>query len=162
MNISIIVAMTKKFIIGYNNKIPWQLPTDLLWFKKHTIKKSVIMGRKTWESIGYILPMRQNIVLTNNQFIDMQPHVYYANSLKQAINLAKNKQEIMIIGGSNVYKQTLPLANKIYLTEIDKEIIGDLYFPQYNPLKWKIIFKKVNKCKKNNLNFTFKILEKSK
>lgn len=159
MKISIIVAISKNFIIGCNNQLPWNIPKDLCWFKKHTIKKSVIMGRKTWNSIGYALPMRQNIVLTKTKQ-QLNKNVYYSNSLKHAIKLAKYKKEIMIIGGSSVYKQTLPFTKKIYLTKIDKYIHGDVYFPKLNPLEWKIIFIKKNKCKKNNFNYTFQILKK--
>ncbi|AAO26867.1 dihydrofolate reductase [Buchnera aphidicola str. Bp (Baizongia pistaciae)] len=162
MNISIIVAMSQNLVIGQKNSIPWNIPKDLSWFKKHTIKKSIIMGRKTWESIGRVLPMRQNIVLTRQKNIK-NTNVLFVNSISKAIQSALYKNEIMIIGGSNLYNQMLTSANKLYITHIEKYILGDTYFPTYDHLPWKIIFKKKiieHEKTKNSFYVTFKILKK--
>ncbi|XBC44495.1 MAG: type 3 dihydrofolate reductase [Buchnera aphidicola (Schlechtendalia peitan)] len=159
MNISIIAAMSKNRVIGNNNSIPWYLPLDLMWFKKHTINKSVIMGRLTWDSIKCKLPMRKNIVLTNKN-IHNYNNIYFVNSIQKAIELA-NKNEIMIIGGGKLYSQMLPVTNKLYLTIIKKDIKGDTYFPNYKHIQWKKTFTENHAISEhNNYNFEFQILER--
>lgn len=142
MNISLIAAISNNFVIGRNNKIPWYMPEDLKWFKKNTIHKVVIMGRLTWESILRPLPMRINIVISHKKI--KQEGIIWADSITNAIIIAiQYNQEIMVIGGEKIYKKMLFYANKLYLTYIDLDIIGDTYFPQYQLYKsWKIIFKK--------------------
>lgn len=164
INISIIVAMSQNSIIGKKNKIPWYIKQDLLWFKKNTIGKTIIMGRKTWESIGFALPMRQNIVLTRKKNF-VKKNVLFTNSIDSAVKSAEYKKEIMIIGGSNLYKQMLPFSNKLYLTKIKKDFSGDKHFPKYNIKEWKKIFKKNTKeyDQKNNLYIVkYEILKKIK
>jgi len=164
MNISIISAMSENLVIGHKNSIPWHIPKDLSWFKKHTINKSIIMGRITWESIKYALPMRQNIVLTRKKNIS-EKNVIFVNSINKAIQASLYKNEIMIIGGSTLYNQMLPVANKLYLTIIKINILGDSYFPKYCHMKWKTIFKKkiVERISiQNTYVLTFKILKKIK
>ncbi|MCU4137074.1 type 3 dihydrofolate reductase [Buchnera aphidicola (Sitobion miscanthi)] len=160
MNISLIAAISNNLVIGYNNKIPWYLPEDLKWFKKNTINKSVIMGRLTWESIKKPLPMRKNIVISSNE-IKIEG-IIWANSISNAIISAKYSQEIMVIGGSKIYKKMLFYANKLYLTHIDIDITGDSYFPEYTLYPdWKILFKKKNiKNIKNPYNYSFEILSR--
>lgn len=129
INISLIVAYTLNKVIGYKNSMPWHLPIDLSWFRQNTLGKPVIMGRKTYESIGRLLPKRTNIILSRSE-IQIEG-AYTAKSLEQAVKLAAdltNHNEVMIIGGGELYKNALPFANRIYLTEIQAEIEGDTFF----------------------------------
>lgn len=138
MQLSLIVARTLNKVIGHQNQMPWHLPVDLAWFRQNTLGKPVIMGRKTYESIGRLLPKRPNIILSRNDFqID---GAYSAQSLEQGVALAKNlteSPEIMIIGGGELFKQALPLADKLYLTEIQAELEGDTFF-EFDESVWKI------------------------
>ncbi len=127
--ISIIAAMTNNHVIGKNNALPWHLPADLKHFKNITMGKPIIMGRKTFESIGKPLPGRQNIILTRdkNYHIDGCTIIHSLDELQSCTNAA----EIFVIGGAEIYKQLLPLTQKLYLTFIDTEIDGDSYFPEW-------------------------------
>ncbi|KAE9536054.1 dihydrofolate reductase [Ursidibacter arcticus] len=139
MNIGLIVARTLNKVIGKDNAMPWHLPVDLAWFRQNTVGKPVIMGRKTYESIGRLLPKRPNIILSRSNFV--VEGAYSATSLEQAVELAKNlasEQEIMIIGGGELFKQAMPLANKLYLTEIQANIDGDTFF-EFDEQEWKLI-----------------------
>lgn len=127
--ISLIVARTLNKVIGRENTMPWHLPVDLAWFRQNTLGKPVIMGRKTYESIGRLLPKRPNIILSRSEF--NVEGAYTAKSLLQGVELAKDfakSNEIMIIGGGELFKQALPMADKLYLTEIQAEIEGDTFF----------------------------------
>ncbi|ACL29963.1 type 3 dihydrofolate reductase [Buchnera aphidicola str. APS (Acyrthosiphon pisum)] len=161
MNISLIAAISKNLVIGYKNKIPWYLPEDLKWFKQKTINKNIIMGRLTWESIKKKpLPMRKNIVISSNEI--KQEGIIWADSISNAIISAQYNQEIMIIGGAKIYKEMLFYANKLYLTHIDIDIVGDAYFPEYKLYPyWKTLFRKKNtKNKMNPYNYSFEILSR--
>ncbi|QIQ41746.1 MAG: type 3 dihydrofolate reductase [Buchnera aphidicola (Microlophium carnosum)] len=160
MNISLIAAISNNLVIGYNNKIPWYIPEDLKWFKEKTINKNIIMGRITWESIRNPLPMRKNIVISSNEI--KTEGIIWANSISNAIISAQCNQEIMVIGGSKIYKKMLFYANKLYLTHIDINIIGDAYFPEYRLYPyWKVLFrKKITKNSKNPYNYSFEILSR--
>ena len=136
MNVSIIVAMSKNRVIGRDNDMPWHLSDDLKNFKKITINKTIIMGRLTYDSIGKPLPKRNNVVLSRNL---KDPKVTVLDNLEEALNISKNEDEIFIIGGSDLYSQTINIANKLYLTSINHEISGDKYFPAFDINKWKII-----------------------
>jgi len=132
--ISMIASHDDHLGIGKNNKLPWHLSADLKRFKKLTIGHPIIMGRKTFESIGKSLPGRTNIIITRTQKHSVpKRNVYYVNSLNEAIKLAKtkNKQEIFIIGGGEIYKQALPLADKLYLTHVYGNFNCDTFFPDY-------------------------------
>ncbi len=130
MHISMIAAMAKDRVIGKDNTMPWHLPADLAFFKKNTLKKPVIMGRNTYESIGRPLPGRQNIVLTRNTELVI-PGVNIVNQVDEALALAGDVEEVMIIGGAKVYEQFLPLATRLYITEIDLTTEGDTFFPDF-------------------------------
>ncbi|QCI20880.1 type 3 dihydrofolate reductase [Buchnera aphidicola (Hyperomyzus lactucae)] len=161
MNISLIAAVSNNLVIGYKNKIPWYLPEDLKWFKKNTITKDIIMGRLTWESIGQKpLSMRNNIVISSKKI--KKKDIIWANSIPNAIISANYNKEIMVIGGGKIYKKMLFYANKLYLTHIDINIIGDSYFPPYQLYpSWKVLFrKKVSKNKTNPYNYVFEILSR--
>jgi len=142
--ISIIVAVAgKKRVIGKEGGTPWYIPEELKRFKEITMGHPIIMGRKTHESIGRALPGRTNIVVTHER--DYQAEgCLVVNSLDEAINVAKREMlkqvqhdngEIFIIGGGQIYEQVLPLADKLYLTYVDKEIEGDVFFPDYSEFK---------------------------
>lgn len=157
--LSFIVAMTKDRVIGKNNTMPWHLPADFAWFKENTIGKPIVMGRKTFESIGRPLPNRTNIVLSRKPFI--HDNVLWANNLEKAIQLAKNAEEIMIIGGGEIFKQYFDEIDRLYLTEIQASIDGDTFFPNFNLSDWEIkkdLFH--HKDAKNPYDLRFLILDR--
>ncbi|MEG9532425.1 type 3 dihydrofolate reductase [Mannheimia sp. HC-2023] len=150
MKISVIVARTKNKVIGKDNQMPWHLPVDLAWFRQNTVGKPVIMGRKTYESIGRLLPKRPNIILSRSGF--EVEGAYSATSLEQAVELAKsfaNSDEIMIIGGGELFKQALPTADTLYLTEIQAEIEGDTFF-EFDEENWQLVEEKWSEIDENN------------
>ena len=120
MTLSLIVATTLNNVIGKDNQMPWHLPADLAWFRRNTTGKPVIMGRKTFESIGRPLPKRINIVLSRQSF--EHEGVIWKNSFESAVNFVNDCDEIMLIGGGELFKQYLPKADKLYLTQIQSEI----------------------------------------
>lgn len=138
MKISIVVAVAgKKRVIGKKGSLPWYIPDELKRFKEITMGHPIIMGRKTHESIGRVLPGRTNIVITTHP--DYQaPGCIIVHSLDEALQKTKNAAEVFVIGGGEIYKQALPLADKLYLTYIDKEIEGDVFFPDYSDFKKKV------------------------
>lgn len=150
MKISVIVARTKNKVIGKDNQMPWHLPVDLAWFRQNTVGKPVIMGRKTYESIGRLLPKRPNIILSRSGFaVD---GAYSATSLEQAVELAKsfaNSDEIMIIGGGELFKQALLTVDTLYLTEIQAEIEGDTFF-EFDEENWQLVEEKWSEVDENN------------
>ena len=157
MNISLITAITKNRVIGKDGTMPWHIPEDLQYFKKITLNKPVIMGRKTFESLNLRpLPNRKNIVITSDIFKYINiPNVTLVSSIEAALNACdEHSEEIMVIGGAKIYEQFLPKANRLYLSLIDKEYEGDTYFPDYNQVKqWKHISEERNK------GFTAVVLE---
>ncbi|USD32169.1 MULTISPECIES: type 3 dihydrofolate reductase [Vibrio] len=130
MIISMIAAMAKDRVIGKDNQMPWHLPADFAWFKRCTMGKPVIMGRKTYESIGRPLPGRQNIVISRDEGLVIEG-VTTVSSIEQAIKAAGQVEEVMIIGGGVIYQTCLPQADKLYVTHINAEIEGDTQFPQW-------------------------------
>lgn len=126
--ISIIVAMSKNRVIGNNNSLIWKLPADLKRFKELTTGNTIIMGRKTYESIGKTLPNRQNIIVTRDESYSVNG-CETAPSIEKAIEMS-NSENIFIIGGGEIYSQSLSISDKIYLTLIHKEFEGDTYFPE--------------------------------
>jgi dihydrofolate reductase len=133
--ISIIAAMDQNRVIGLNNHLPWRLPNDLRRFKALTMGKPVIMGRKTHESIGKALPGRRNIVLSSHSNYQ-SPGCETALSFAQALEKAGDAEEVMVIGGAAVYEAALPQANRLYITLIEEEYVGDTWFPWYDKRKW--------------------------
>ena len=165
MILSVIVAMAHNRVIGLNNQMPWYLPADLAWFKKNTLNKPVIMGRKTFESIGRPLPNRHNIVISRQiESIDNKiSNVSWVKSIDEAISLAQKQQpdEVFIIGGGNIYQQVLPLIERLYLTHIDAELQGDTYFPDYLSEQWQVIYQEDHQAdEKNSYPYQFKILQR--
>ena len=165
MILSVIVAMAHNRVIGLNNQMPWHLPADLAWFKKNTLNKPVIMGRKTFESIGRPLPNRHNIVISRQiESSDNKiSNVSWVKSIDEAISLAQAQQpdEVFIIGGGNIYQQVLPLIDRLYLTHIDAELQGDTYFPDYLPEQWQVIYQEDHQAdEKNSYPYQFEILQR--
>ncbi len=141
VNISIIVAMAKNKVIGNKGKLPWHIPEDLKWFKKVTMGKPIIMGRKTFLSIGKPLPGRKNIILSKNPNFLADGCLVF-NGLESAIEQLASESEVMVIGGAQLYACALPLTQKIYLTLIDQVVAGDTYFPDYDLADWQLIEEK--------------------
>ena len=160
--VSIIVAMDKNRLIGGKNKLLWHIPGELKRFKEITTGHPIIMGRKTYESIGRVLPNRTNIVITHSASLARShlANLVVAKSLEEAIEQAKKSpgnEEIFIIGGGQIYEQALPLADRLYLTIVDGEYEGDTYFPDYSDFS-KVIEEK--NFEENNLKYKTQILEK--
>lgn len=137
MQLSIITAVDKNRVIGLGNRLPWVLPADLLRFKRITWGKPIIMGRNTFESIGRPLPGRKNIILSRTQ-ANLQGCFVYS-SLQEAIDSNLEEKEIFIIGGENLYRQTITFVDRLYLTLIHHEFKGDTYFPELDYSAWEII-----------------------
>ena len=136
MIISLIAAVGKNNVIGADNKLPWKLSADLKRFRQITSGKPVIMGRKTFESIGRPLPNRINIIITRDKYYKADSCIV-VHSAEEALNAAKENEEIMVIGGEQIFKEFLPKAGRMYLTIIDKKFEGDAYFPEYDGKEWK-------------------------
>lgn len=164
--ISLIVAVSENNVIGKNNQLLWHLPADLKYFKEQTLGKPVIMGRKTFDSIiksiGKPLSNRQNIVITRKDDFSYD-NVLRAKDLTQAIQLAGDVSEIMIIGGGSIYEQALPFADKIYLTRVHHIFEGDVFFPVLNDSEWqKIEEEKHGANDKNMYAYTFIVYKRLK
>ena len=135
MKISIIVAMAANGVIGRDNQLPWHLPADLKHFKQTTMGKPILMGRKTYESIGRPLPGRTNIVITRDTGYRVDGCIV-VNSIDAALAAAGEQDEIMVIGGAEFYRQVLPRTDTIYLTRIHDSFDGDTCFPDLNDADW--------------------------
>ena len=134
--ISIIVAMAQNRTIGINNTLPWRCPEDLRHFKTLTMGHHMIMGRKTFDSIGKPLPGRTTVVVTRNPELKIDGCIV-THSLDEAIAACAGDDEIFIVGGAELYAQALPLAETIYLTEIQQEVTGDAHFPAFHLTEWR-------------------------
>ena len=133
--LSIIVAMSSNRVIGVNNTLPWHLSEDLKHFKFLTVGHTIIMGRKTYDSIGRALPNRRNIVISRNIEISCEG-AEVVHSIENAFSISKNDGEVFVIGGSNIYEQALHLVDHLYITEIKKSFLGDAFFPEINKSIW--------------------------
>lgn len=158
--LSLIAAMAHNSVIGLNNQLPWRLPADLKHFKAVTLGKPVIMGRKTYESIGKPLPGRANIVVTRDVSYTAEG-VLIVHSLEEALAKTKDAPEAMLIGGAQLYAEALPHAQRMYLTLIDAEFPGDAFFPHYNPRDWHETAREEHAPDENNpYSYSFLILER--
>ena len=161
MSLSLIVAMTQNRVIGKDNQMPWHLPADLAWFRQNTTGKPVIMGRKTFESIGRPLPKRTNIVLSRQPF--EHDGVIWKDSLESAVDFVRDSKEIMLIGGGQLFNEYLSKADRLYLTEIQTELDGDTFFPSINWDEWHIEFEQYRPADAQNpYDCRFLILLKKK
>lgn len=159
MIISMIAAMADNRIIGKDNQMPWHLPADFAWFKRCTMGKPVVMGRKTYESIGRPLPGRLNIVISRDETLKIEG-VTTVTSIEQALEVAGDVEEVMIIGGGAIYASCLPMANKLYVTHIEAAIDGDTQFPDWGD-EFKETYSEMYQAdEKNAYNMRFTVLEK--
>ncbi|NNN79132.1 type 3 dihydrofolate reductase [Vibrio sp. 11-4(1)] len=159
MIISMIAAMAYNRIIGKDNQIPWHLPADFAWFKRCTMGKPVVMGRKTYESIGRPLPGRLNIVISRDETLKIEG-VTTVTSIEQALDVAGDVEEVMIIGGGAIYAACLPMANKLYVTHIEAAIDGDTQFPDWGDQFKETYSETYQADEKNAYNMRFTVLEK--
>ena len=141
MKLSLIVAVSRNNVIGINNQLPWHLPEDLRYFKSVTMGKPIVMGRKTYDSIGRALPGRTNIVITRDEAWSA-PGVEVAQTLERALKLAEQAceaagaSEVMVIGGEQIYRMTIDFADRLYLTQVEAEVEGDAFFPEIASEAW--------------------------
>jgi dihydrofolate reductase len=158
--ISLIWAMDDNRTIGKNNDLPWRLPADLAYFKKVTYGHPVVMGRKTYESIGKPLPGRENIIVTRNK--DYRPKgVTVVHSLEEVKQT--KQEEIFVIGGAQIFEQALPLADRLYVTHIHETFEGDTFFPDFNEEEWKVVKQEQGmRDEKNPYEFEFIVYERRK
>lgn len=160
MRISLIVAMAKNRIIGRDNQMPWHLPADFAYFKKVTLGHPVIMGRKTFESIGRPLPGRRNIVVSRNPAFRADG-VEVVASLEQALDACQG-EEVFVIGGATLYAEALPRVDRIFLTEVDALPAGDTLFPPLEKNQWREVARERREADAKNLHaMEFVVLEKS-
>lgn len=138
--ISLMVAHDTDHVIGKDNQLPWHIPEDLAYFKRNTVGKGIVMGRNTFESIGRPLPNRRNIVVSRNEDLKIDG-VDIVHSIDEAVKLAEEvHEEVMVIGGEQVFRSVLPQADRLYITLIHKKFSGDTYFPEYGE-GWKLTSK---------------------
>ena len=163
MIISLIAAFSENRVIGINNSIPWRIPEDMKWFKKLTLGHTVVMGRKTFESMKNPLPDRKNFVLSGQKNYKADGARVY-RSIDEVIKKSadEGEKEIFIIGGGQIYKKTLPLADRIYITLIHKELEGDTFFPSIPEKEFKKVFEEKNYNSSQDISFSFIILDRIK
>lgn len=160
MIISIIAAISNNYVIGKDNQIPWHLPADFAYFKKNTLGKPIIMGAKTFESIGKALPGRKNIILHRDKNYKAEGCIV-VDSIEAALEAARDAQEVMICGGASVYQQFLPMAQRLYLTYIDHDFAGDTFFPEFEKKEWREISREKHEPdQKNPYAYAFVVLER--
>jgi dihydrofolate reductase len=135
MRRSLVVAMARNRVIGRDNALPWRLPADLAHFKKVTMGHPIVMGRRTYESIGKALPGRKSIVVTHNRAY-AAPGCIVVPSLEAAWQAAGDAEEVCVIGGTSLFREALPVADVIHLTEVEAEVEGDTYFPEFDRGEW--------------------------
>ncbi len=162
MKLSIIVAMDQKGVIGLNNALPWRLSADLKNFKALTMGKPVIMGRKTWESIGKPLPGRDNVIITRN--LDYRSDgCIVCHSLEEALQRYANMPEVVIIGGHDIFHSALAQADVLYLTDVHADVEGDTWFPVFDRTEWHQLSQQDFAAdEKNQYPFTFSVLERAR
>jgi dihydrofolate reductase len=160
--VTLIVAMTDDGVIGIDGQLPWRLPEDLRRFKAATLGKPVVMGRKTFESIGRPLPQRHNIVLTRQVgFSARDPAVTVVSTLQAALQAAGDVPEVMIIGGAEIYQLALPLAQRIILTRVHANVQGDTHFSPLDPKAWRVASSETYAAdEKHAYSMTFEDLER--
>lgn len=134
----LIVAMAQNRVIGINNTLPWHISADLKHFKALTMGNAMLMGRKTFESIGKPLPGRTSVIVSRDQSYHIAG-CKTAHSVEDALALCQEQEKIFVIGGAEIYQLALPYVSYMYITEIQKEVIGDAYFPELNPTEWREI-----------------------
>jgi dihydrofolate reductase len=161
MRISLVVAMARNRVIGRDNALPWRLPEDLKHFKSTTLGKPVLMGRKTFDSIGKPLPGRSNLVLTRDTGW-RAVGVTVVHSIDEALSRVGDAEEVAVIGGADVFRLLLPRATRIYLTRIDADIPGDTVFPPLEPSQWReVSCRRFAADERNAYDMSFVTLERA-
>ncbi|MBO9672348.1 MAG: dihydrofolate reductase [Sphingobacteriaceae bacterium] len=160
-SLAIAVAIGENYAIGKNNQLLWHMPADLKFFKQTTSGHTVIMGRKTFDSVGRPLPNRRNIVITRDTQLKIEG-VEVVNSLNKALEVTKTEEKpVFIVGGAEIYKQALPQTQTLYLTTIHHHFDADTFFPEINRNEWKVISSETHKAdEKNKYDYTFEVLER--
>ncbi|GAB4420199.1 MAG: dihydrofolate reductase [Sideroxydans sp.] len=143
MTLSLIVAMASNRTIGRHNTLPWHIPEDLKRFKALTLGHHIIMGRKTFDSIGRPLPGRTTVIISRNTGL-MIPGCIITHSLPEAIAACPNDAEVFVVGGAEIYAQALPLADRLYITEIQQAVVGDAHFPMFDRAVWREVTREVH------------------
>jgi dihydrofolate reductase len=166
MKLAFVVAVARNGVIGRNNALPWHLPEDMKFFKRVTMGKPVLMGRRTWESIGRPLPGRSNIVITHQEDYEAEG-IKVVNSLQEARTLAEHIAEIdgveeaAIIGGAFIFAEALPITDRMYYTEVHADVEGDVYFPEFDRDEWKEVERQDFKAQgPNPYDYSFVILDR--
>ena len=162
MTVSALVAVAHHNVIGKDNQIPWYLPADLAYFKRTCLNHCILMGRNSFRSLGRPLPKRTNIVITRDPFFTAEG-VLIAHSVEEALGLAfdTGETEAFIIGGGEIFKQSVDLWDKLYITEIDLDVEGDVFFPTLDPAEWRETWREAHEPDaKNEWPYVFKILER--
>lgn len=163
--VSLIVAATRNQVIGLENQMPWHLPADLRYFKQCTLGKPIIMGRKTWESLGRPLPGRLNIVISRQAATELEGAEVFAD-LESAIlrgqEWAKQQgvSEVMVIGGGQIYQQAIALAQRVYLTRIELELEGDTFFPVLDAGDWQQTSAQAHPAQNTEPGYTFEVWQR--
>ncbi|MDN4072340.1 dihydrofolate reductase [Fictibacillus terranigra] len=156
--ISFVFAMDENRLIGNRNELPWYLPADLQYFKKVTMGKPIVMGRKTFDSIGKPLPGRENIILTRNESFQAEGCTII-HSVQQA--LERKEEEVCVIGGAEVFSLFMPYVQRMYITKINESFQGDTYFPEIDESEWKLVSETPgNVDEKNKYSHDFLVIEK--
>ena len=160
MQLSIIVAMDINRVIGRGGALPWHISSDLKNFKKITMGKPILMGRKTHDSIGKPLPGRENIILTNNKKYSAEGCIV-KNTLDDVYLYCEKQLELVVMGGAILYSQTLDKAEKLYITEVNASVNGDTFFPEYKSSQWREISREsFNAGENNEYDYSFTVLER--
>ncbi len=163
MTISLIVAASLNHGIGKDNQLPWHLPADLKFFKKTTMGCPVVMGRKTFQSIGRTLPGRKNVVITRDALFNQTGtfDIILASGLDDALARLAGESEVFIIGGGEIFRQSIDLADTIYLTVVDTELEADVFFPVIDPAKFALVWEEKHLADdKHAYNYTFQKYQK--
>ena len=160
MQLSIIVAMDRNRVIGRGGALPWHISSDLKNFKKITMGKPILMGRKTHDSIGKPLPGRENIILTNNKKYSAEGCTV-KNTLDEVYSYCEKQLELVVMGGAILYSQTLDKADKLYITKVNASVNGDTFFPEYKSSQWREISREsFNADENNEFDYSFTVLER--
>jgi dihydrofolate reductase len=156
--LSIIVAVSQNGVIGKNDRLPWHIPEDFAWFKRHTEGHTVVMGRKTYESIGGSLPGRKNVIITRNRNY-RAPGAHIFHSLDDALATLKkeNHREVFIIGGQQIFSEVMDRVDRIYLTRVHRDYDGDTYMPLMHEDQFKLVFEEKHR---GEVSFTFLIYDR--
>ncbi|MBU2710661.1 dihydrofolate reductase [Zooshikella harenae] len=166
MQVAMIAALAANRVIGVNGKLPWYIPGELKYFKHVTMGKPIIMGRKTFVSLGRPLPGRSNIVITRDQEYQHEG-VQVVHSVEEALTLAENiayingADEVVIIGGGEIYRQALPKATRLYLTQIHKDYEGDAVFPEWSKDKWQMVSEQANHYELQALDYSYQVWQRT-